>query len=195
MPKITASSVAEHVARQEQRVFDTAITLFIRHGYAQVSFGDIADAVGLARNSLYRYFPGKADILTKWFRIELESRIARCSEILAGDGDPAGLIDDWIEDQLDYATRPEHTLMASMTQVEPALATEARSELFGVHSRLLAPLRATLARAGVAHDTLGATSELVNGLVLSAARYEAAYGSPDAAVRAGAHRAIAALLA
>jgi AcrR family transcriptional regulator len=194
VPKITASSVAEHVARQEQRIFDTAIDLFTSRGYANVTFADIAEAVGLARNSLYRYFPGKADILMRWFRSELEARIVRAGELLGRDGDPARLVDEWVDDQLDYATRPEHVLMASMTQVEPALAVEARAELFGVHSRLLAPLSATLARAGVPDEALAATSELINGLVLSAARFEAANGSPDATVRARAHRAIAALV-
>lgn len=194
MPRISAANVAEHVAIQEQRVFDEAIRLFVERGYTNVSFGDIADAVSLARNSLYRYFPSKADILTRWFRIELEARIARSHELLERDGDPAALVGDWVEDQLDYATRPEHALMASMTQVEPALAAEARSELFGIHSRLLSPLSATLARAGVSAEALAATSELVNGLILSAARFEVANGSPDQMVRSRAHRAIAALV-
>lgn len=194
MPKITAPSVAEHAARQEQRVFDAAIELFMTRGYTDVSFGDIAAAVGLARSSLYRYFPSKADILTRWFRTELEARIVRSGELLGGHGDPVTLLHGWVEDLLDYATLPEHDLMASMTQVEPDLAAEARRELFGVHSRLLAPLSATLQRAGVADDAVAATSELVNGLVLSAARFEAANGSPDATVRARVHRAIAALL-
>lgn len=194
MPKITAPSVAEHVALQEQRVFDTAVDLFLRLGYTNVSFGDIAEAVGLARTSLYRYFPRKADILTRWFRVELETRIARSADLLGRDGDPAALVIDWVEDQLDYATRPEHVLIASMNQVEPALAAEARTELSGIHSRLLAPLSATLARAGVADEELAATAELVNGLVLGVARFEAAQGSPDHRVRARARRAIAALM-
>ena len=186
--------MAEHVALQEQRVFDTAIELFSNRGYANVSFADIAEAVGLARSSLYRYFPGKADIVARWFRLEVAERVARADELLSRDGDPGGLIDAWVEDQLDYATCPEHALMASMAEVEPALSAEARAEMFGVHSRLLAPLSAALARAGVADEALTATSELVNGLVLSAARFEAAHGAPDATVRSRTHRAIAALV-
>ncbi len=195
MPRIAAANIAEHVARQEQRVFDAAVRLFVERGYANVTFGDIAAAVGLARNSLYRYFPGKADILARWLRVELEQRIARSVDLLSQDGDPSTLIAAWVEDQLDYAAHPEHALMVSTAQVDPELAASTRDELFGIHSRLIAPLCATLARAGVDERALAATGELINGMVLDAARYEAANTSPDAIMRDRLHHAINALVA
>ena len=70
MPRITAGSVAEHVAQQERAVFDAAIALFTERGYSAVTLGDIAKEVGLARNSLYRYFPTKASILLRWYAEE-----------------------------------------------------------------------------------------------------------------------------
>ncbi|MBS1847717.1 MAG: TetR/AcrR family transcriptional regulator [Actinobacteria bacterium] len=194
MPRIAAPTVAEHAAQQQQRVFEEAVRLFGERGFENVSFADIADAVGLARNSLYRYFPTKGDILERWFRIELDARVARSTELLGGPGDPSELLTAWVEDQLDYAARPEHALLTSMARVEPVVATDARNELFGVHSRLLAPLRATLARAGVADDRLAATSELINGMILTAARYESANASPDAIMRERLHHAIASLV-
>lgn len=194
MPKISAPSVAEHVARQEQRVFDTAIELFMQHGYASVSFGEIAEAVGLARNSLYRYFPSKADILTRWFHRELERRLERSAQILDRDQPAMELIAAWVDDQLDYAARPEHALMASMGQYEPGPANEIRSEIFGVHSRLLAPLLPILARAGVADDAVSATGALIGGLILSAARFEADQGAPNPEIRGRLRRAVRALL-
>lgn len=194
MPRITAGSIPEHVARQEQRVFDAAITLFVERGYEDVSFADIADEVGLARNSLYRYFTGKAEILIRWSRIELEARIAHAVDMLEGPGDPAVSIGRWVDDQLDYAARPEHRLMTAIAGTEPALAAETRGELFGPHSRLLAPLRAALAHAGVADAAAPATAELINGLVLTAARYESFTGSPDQVARELLHRAITALV-
>ena len=45
-----------------------------------MSMGEIAAEVGLARNSLYRYFPDKAHILLEWFRDELPRQAARSAE-------------------------------------------------------------------------------------------------------------------
>ena len=63
MPRITGSNIVEHVAAQEQAVFDAAIGLFTEQGVSNVTTADIATEVGLARTSLYRYFPTKASIV------------------------------------------------------------------------------------------------------------------------------------
>lgn len=41
----------------------TALALFAEHGYGQVSMAQIADAAGIGRKSLYRYFDSKADLV------------------------------------------------------------------------------------------------------------------------------------
>ena len=128
MPKISAPSVAEHVAQQEALVFDTALRLFTERGYSHVTLGDIAAEVGLKRNSLYRYFPSKAHILVRWFRAELPAQAAHSSEVLTGTGPPLGRIVRWADDQLDYALRPEHALIAALSDVVPDLDPETRAE-------------------------------------------------------------------
>ncbi|MFJ2620397.1 TetR family transcriptional regulator [Glutamicibacter sp. NPDC087344] len=40
-----------------------ALTLFAEHGYDAVSMAQIADAAGIGRKSLYRYFASKADLV------------------------------------------------------------------------------------------------------------------------------------
>ncbi len=175
-------------------MFDAAVGLFIERGYANVSLADIAEAVGLKRNSLYRYFPSKEAILMRWFHAELNERLERSTELLGREGDPLASIAAWVDDQLDYAAQPGHALVATMTQIEPDLAAETRDELSCIHSRLLAPLRAIVARTGVDDEaTLDATCELISGLILSAARHEARTGVRSA-TRTRLHAAIAALV-
>ena len=75
MPRIAADNIAEHVANQQAAVLDAAVRLFTASGYHDVSLGDIASEVGLARNSLYRYFPDKAHLLLAWFRVVVPETI------------------------------------------------------------------------------------------------------------------------
>lgn len=127
MPRISADTVAEHVERQEAAVFEAALRLFLERGYAAVSLADIAAEVGLARNSLYRYFPDKAHILVRWLRHELPEQVAESERLLGGEGDPVERIRRWANYQLDYARQPEHGLIAAFPDVARNLDAATRA--------------------------------------------------------------------
>ena len=57
MPRIAAANIDEHVRIQNARLTVAAKRLFARQGFASTDMGQIAAAIGLARNSLYRYYP------------------------------------------------------------------------------------------------------------------------------------------
>jgi AcrR family transcriptional regulator len=174
VPRISAASVAEHVAQQRAAVFDAAVALFVADGYSNVSMGDIAAEVGLARNSLYRYFPDRAHILLEWFRDELPRQAAHSADVLSGPGTPHERIGCWAIDQLDYARQPEHALIASLGEILGDVDADTRAELSAAHQDLLAPLVDALGVAGVPAAERGVVVELIGGLVISAARVEGA---------------------
>ena len=179
MPKIKAASVAEHVAEQEQAVFTTAIRLFLERGYENVTLGDIAVGIGLARNSLYRYFPDKAHILLRWFQGELPRQAIRSAELLAAPGDPVRRIEAWALDQLDYAATPEHALIAAIGTVVPDLDPAARAELAASHDAMLRPLFETLGEAGIqAADEQRIVANMIQQLVLTTARADVSAADP-----------------
>lgn len=171
MPRIKAASVAEHVAEQEAAVFATAVRLFGERGYDQVTLADIATEIGLARSSLYRYFPDKAHILLRWFQQELPRQVERSESILRGEGEPGLRIERWALAQLDYAAGPEHTLIARIGALVPELDTDARTDLASSHDLLLAPLLDALGEAGIPRGAeRRAAAEMIQQLVLAAAR-------------------------
>ncbi|MFJ1601330.1 TetR/AcrR family transcriptional regulator [Streptomyces sp. NPDC088261] len=49
-------------ARQYQALSDTAITLFLTHGFDRVSVAEIAAAAHVSKPTLFRYFPTKEDL-------------------------------------------------------------------------------------------------------------------------------------
>jgi len=184
MPRITADTVAEHVAQQEAAVLAAAMRLFAERGYAAVTLADIAAEVGLKRTSLYRYFPDKAHIVLRWLRRELPEQAERSRAVLAGDGPPIERLRAWALHQLDYARRPEHRILADVGAVATDLDDAARAELAASHRALLEPLDPVLREAGLLDDAdRAAAGELLAGLVLVAAEREAR-GEADAALRA-----------
>lgn len=194
MPRISAASVAEHVARQEAAVVDAAVGLFLERGYRSVSLADIAAAVGLARNSLYRYFPGKEHILLAWLRRELPEQARRADAAIDPGAAPVDRVLAWARFQLDYAREPVHQLLAAVGEIAHELDPDARAELADSHRLLLEPVHEILADAGVADaGERQARTSLLLGLVLGAARHEEATGE-DALVRARLEDAVRALV-
>lgn len=161
-------------------MFDAALRLFVERGYAGVSLGDIAAEVGLARNSLYRYFPTKASILMRWYASEMPAQIQRSADLLDGDGTPADRINRWATTQIDYAHRPEHRLIAALGEAAGDLSPDARNELTVSHQQLMAPFHAALTEAGLTGAELTATADLIWNAVLTQARRELANGDDPA---------------
>jgi AcrR family transcriptional regulator len=48
--------------RRRQEILDAAAKLFARHGYSDTDTQDLADKLGVAKGTLYRYFPTKRDL-------------------------------------------------------------------------------------------------------------------------------------
>ena len=157
MPRITAPTIAEHVATQEAAVVAAARRLFVERGVAAVSIGDIATEVGLRRTSLYRYFPTKAHILQRWFDLEMDPLIERSLAVTGEYDDPAVALADWLDVQLDFITDEAHTSLvdatASATHLPPEVLAPAPARR-RVRAQLIAGLRrssADLLARGVRH--------------------------------------------
>jgi AcrR family transcriptional regulator len=109
-------------------ILAAAIPLFERDGFATVTNGRIAEAVGLVPSAIYRYFPGKADILA-----------AACLQA-------AGLLAQAVEQNLRGVTDPRAALAAlTATYVaysfeHTALTNVANAELAGLPANLQRPL-------------------------------------------------------
>jgi AcrR family transcriptional regulator len=111
MPKIEAKNIEEHVRIQTGRILDTASELFSSAGYRATDLGGIARRMGLARNSLYRYFPSKDHILVAVVEREMAPFAERTSRLAEQYPDPAERIDAWLELQVDLATGPCHAMI------------------------------------------------------------------------------------
>lgn len=67
MPKIRASTVAEHRAQARAAVLDAFDALLDERGYEAITLSDVAGRAGMARNTIYNYAPDKAALLAAAF--------------------------------------------------------------------------------------------------------------------------------
>ncbi|WIX75441.1 TetR family transcriptional regulator [Amycolatopsis carbonis] len=64
----------------QQDITEAAQRLFVKHGYERTTMGDVAEAAGLSRRSLFRYFPTKEDLIVGKFEVLAETMVERLRE-------------------------------------------------------------------------------------------------------------------
>ena len=132
MPRIDAPTVEEHVRNQTERVLDAASQLFRKQGLHGTDINDIAAAVGLARNSIYRYYPKKEHILVACVERDMAPFLAKFEEIGRAVRDPRARIDAWIDMAIDIATSPAHATLELMSEIRDA-SPELRQQIMKLH--------------------------------------------------------------
>jgi AcrR family transcriptional regulator len=65
---------------------------YLSDGIAGTGMREVAASAGVARSTLYRYFPSRDDVLVATIKLEMEASNARIGESLQGLSDPAELI-------------------------------------------------------------------------------------------------------
>ncbi|MGN6694049.1 MAG: TetR/AcrR family transcriptional regulator [Aquihabitans sp.] len=194
MPRITADTVAEHVAHQQAAVLDAAVRLFVERGYAEVTLADVAAEVGLARSSLYRYVPDKLHLLVEWYRRTVPETIEAWEDAVSGDDPPTDRLIRWAHTYLTWAASPEHEFVAPLTQGLSQLDEETRLEVATLHRSMMGVVAGVVADAGIPEAQVPGTVDVLAGLVTGAARAEAGRSEADADVRRRLDAAVAALL-
>lgn len=169
MPRIDAASIEEHVRVQTARILDAATVLFQERGYRKTDLDDIAQAVGLARNSLYRYYKNKDFILLACVEREMGAFVERMRSLDSLHGDPVQRIGAWLDMQMDMATSPAHATMELIAEIRTD-APELRKRLMELHDAPAKVLEGAVAEVvrGRRRDA-GLIIALIKGMVEAAA--------------------------
>jgi AcrR family transcriptional regulator len=68
----------------ESKILDVAYKQFLKQGYKNTTMDDIAQELGMSKKTLYKYFPGKLELLAASFEI-LKNRLTAKVETLVGN--------------------------------------------------------------------------------------------------------------
>ncbi|MBT8441151.1 MAG: TetR/AcrR family transcriptional regulator [Gammaproteobacteria bacterium] len=132
MPRIAAENIEEHIRRQTERILEAARASFVENGYRGTDLGRIARRTGLARNSLYRYFPSKDHILVAVLQQEMAPYLERTKTLADDYPDPAVRIDAWLDLQMELATGPCHAMMRILGDMTDA-SDDFREQIGALH--------------------------------------------------------------
>jgi AcrR family transcriptional regulator len=178
---------------QTARILDAAGELFRVRGYRKTDIEDIAQSVGLARNSLYRYYGNKDSILLAWVERDMAAYLVEMRTLDSLHPDPTERIGAWLDMQIDMATSPAHAtmeLIAEIREEAPSLRNQLR-ELHEAPATALAGAITELVR-GKRRDVALLTA-LIRGMVEAAAT-EAMHRDKKAMIKRELRRAVTRIL-
>ena len=81
MPKLWNETIEAHRAAVRDATLDTTAALVVKHGLGSVTMSQVAEATGIGRATLYKYFPDVGAILLAWHQRQVATHLARLAEI------------------------------------------------------------------------------------------------------------------
>jgi AcrR family transcriptional regulator len=128
-------------------LLQASMVLFNAKGYTETSMAEIASAVGIPVSGIYRYFPGKCDILATGLRRAADRVSGRLSAILTGLTEPGHMLTLLIEAYVATSfANPDlaaiyYTERVNLTRVDQELLRTVQRSTIDAWMRLLAAAR------------------------------------------------------
>ena len=178
----------------DERIIHAALTLIAHEGLGSVTMRGIAETAGIARQTLYNYYPDVDSIVSAALRRHNEESIQLLESALRTMDEPSGKLEQLVRHVVSIGTHAHHT-----PGIEHGLSPEARATLEKYQVALDNSIRRILEdgqRSGVFRSDLSLDLDttlvrhMLDGLTEQAAR------RPDsaAAIAAGGIRTIQAAL-
>ncbi|MPZ62938.1 MAG: TetR family transcriptional regulator [Propionibacteriales bacterium] len=189
MPYRRTPEIQARLDTRRAALVDAATGVLAEKGYAGCSVAAVAARAGVATGSVYRHFPGKAELVAELFRLVVGREVAAVEEASTRPGDPAERVVAVVETFAGRALKAPRQAYALLAEpVDPPVEAErlrfrrafrdvvaARIEE-GIADGVLPPQDAGLTAAAV----VGAAAELLTGPLTA----ESAESADDATVPA-----------
>jgi AcrR family transcriptional regulator len=133
-----------------EALLQASMVLFNAKGYSETSMAEIASAVGIPVSGIYRYFPGKCDILSTGLRRAADRVSGRLSAILTDLAEPRQILTLLIEAYVATSfANPElaaiyYTERVNLTRVDEQLLRSVQRTTIDSWMRLLTSARPSL---------------------------------------------------
>ena len=90
MPRLWEQTIEAHRREVRDAIMETTAALVGKHGVRAVKMAQIAEAAGVGRATLYKYFSGVEAILLAWHERQISSHLAYLGEVRDRAADPVG---------------------------------------------------------------------------------------------------------
>lgn len=166
MPRIDADTLAEHRSQQRTALLDAAEELLLAGGWEALDFRALGARTGLRRNSIYRYFSSRDQLVAELCERGMPAWLADIDEAIDAAGrSPEAAADAYVRVQLEMVAAGRHRLAQALAHAP--LTAETLAAIHALPARAAARLEAALEARGHPRPRLAAqlTTGLLNGAI------------------------------
>jgi AcrR family transcriptional regulator len=147
VPKLWSQTIEAHRRTVRDATLDTTAELVAKHGLRSVTMSKIAEETGIARATLYKYFPDVEAILVAWHQRQISAHL----ELLAQARDQASTLHEKLKVVLDtYAAISRESSGHHDTELAAFLHTD--EQVHPAHRQLREMIRDLLAQGASTGD-------------------------------------------
>jgi AcrR family transcriptional regulator len=81
VPRLWSRTIEAHRREVSDAILDTTAALVTEHGLLAVTMSQIAEATGIGRATLYKYFPDVEGILLAWHERQINGHLSHLAEV------------------------------------------------------------------------------------------------------------------
>ena len=126
MPQIDAPTVAEHRAQQREALLDAAEAILLADGHGALTFRALGARTGLARNSIYRYFASRDDLIAALCERDMPRWLEELEAAMAAADGPDARVAAFVSTQLRLVARGSHRMAELLGDAPLGPAVRAR---------------------------------------------------------------------
>jgi AcrR family transcriptional regulator len=174
-------------------LFDAALAVMERNGYADAAVADILAEAGLSTRSFYRHFHSRDQLLCALYRHEAEGAAARLVARVGAAATPLAALDGWIDEIMSLGYNRRKAARAAVLGSPGAMRAEGYAEESRHAVRLLSAPLLDLLAAGHRDGTFPQADPPADAPLIQSVVWTAAGLSPlrePAQPRADAFRAV-----
>ncbi len=147
MPKLWSETIEAHRLAVRDAILGATAALVARHGLRSVTMSQIAEAAGIGRATLYKYFAGVGTVLLAWHERQIDAHLDHLAAVRDQAATPGERLKDVLEAfaLLSHASRAHHD-----SEIATLLHREER--VLRAQERLREMIRDLLAAAAVAGE-------------------------------------------
>ena len=97
MPKLWTDTIEAHREAVRQAALDVTAELVVHHGLRSVTMSQIADATGIGRATLYKYFADVEAVLLAWHEREIGRHLRQLEQVRDSTAEPWARLEDVLE--------------------------------------------------------------------------------------------------
>ena len=137
VPKLWRETIGEHRELVREAILEATEQLVRTHGPLSLTMSQVAEAAGIGRATLYKYFPDIETVVRAWHEQQVQSHLDRMMRIAQGSADASILLREVLEDYATGMSRSHLGDVGAVLHREAGIA-DAQRQLTDLLERLIA---------------------------------------------------------